>query len=205
MSLATESNKCNLAIFASGTGSNFINIYRYILNEEVFGEIKLLISNNPKCKAVEFAEKQGIKCKIINQTRFNDNVENIMLQTLVNNSIDLIVLAGYMKKIPENIVNAYQNKILNIHPSLLPKFGGQGFYGLKVHKAVIDSKENHTGITIHFVDNGYDTGNIIYQEKINVMDNDTPETLSKRVLRLEHKNYPQIIKKICQEYKKELH
>ena len=110
-----------------------------------------------------------------------------------------------MKKIPENIVDAYKSKILNIHPSLLPKFGGQGFYGLKVHKAVIDSKENYTGITIHFVDNEYDTGNIIYQEKINVMDNDTPETLSKRVLRLEHKNYPQIIRKLCQEYKKELH
>ena len=81
MSLAVKSNKCSLAVFASGTGSNFINIYRYILNEEVFGEIKLLISNNPKCKAVEFAKKQGIKYKIINQTRFNGNGENIMLQT----------------------------------------------------------------------------------------------------------------------------
>ena len=193
-----SNNKCNLAIFASGGGSNFKNIYNHICNNYIHAEIKILISNNSNCGSVLFAKENKIQYKVINNFRFSDDkIDNIMLNILKDNNIDLIVLAGYMKKIPEKIVKYYYNKILNIHPALLPKFGGKGFYGMKIHEAVIDSKEENTGVTIHFVDNNYDTGNIVYQEEIKVMQNDTAESLSKRVLQLEHKVYPEIIRKLC--------
>ena len=198
-------NKCKLAIFASGTGSNFVNIYNYILKGQFPGEISLLISNNSRCKAIAFAKKNGINYKIINKSRFSkDSISDIIFQTLDANDIDIIILAGYMKKIPENIVNAYSNRILNIHPALLPKFGGKGFYGIKVHEAVINSKEKYTGITIHFVDKEYDTGSVVYQEKINVMDDDSPSSLASRVLELEHEIYPKVIKQVCENYIKEM-
>ena len=197
-------NECNLAVFASGTGSNFINIYNHIASGEIFGRVKLLVSNNPVCKAVDFARDNNINYEIINKNRFpNDsdsNVEQKTLQVLDSNNIDLIILAGYMKKIPEGVINQYNKRIINIHPALLPKFGGKGFYGMNVHEAVINSNEKKTGITIHFVDSEYDTGSIIYQEEIRVMEEDSPLTLAKRVLELEHKNYPKIVKEFCSKY-----
>jgi len=200
-----ENDKCSLAIFSSGTGSNFINIYNRITNGDIFAEVSLLISNNPKCKAVEFAKQNRINYKIINRFKFSENcLDREMLKALESHNIDLIVLAGYMKKIPDNIIKVYCNRILNIHPALLPKFGGKGFYGIKVHRAVIESGDKSTGVTIHIVDNNYDTGNIIYQEKIDVMKNDSPESLAKRVLKLEHIVYPEIIKEFCAMHKKEL-
>ena len=120
-----------------------------------------------------------------------------MLKILQSYQTDLIVLAGYLKMIPLKIISNYKNKIINIHPSLLPKFGGKGFYGMKVHKAVINSQELFTGATIHFVDEIYDNGPILIQEKIKVYESDTPETISKKVLKIEHKILPYIVKKFC--------
>ena len=198
-------NKCSLAVFASGTGSNFINIYNHIVDGRIEGDIKLLISNNPQSKAVEFAKRRSINYKIVNKNIFSENrLESVMLQILKSNDVDIIILAGYMKKIPENIVEAYSGRILNIHPSLLPKFGGKGFYGMKVHEAVIKSGEEKTGITVHLVDNEYDTGNIIYQEEIYVKKNESPISLGERVLKLEHESYPKIIRQFCDNYNKEL-
>ena len=194
--------KSNLAVFASGTGSNFINIYNHISEGKILGNLNLLISNNSNSRAILFAKKNHINYKIINQSRFSKNIVDVMLKTLNDNNIDLIILAGYMKKIPKEVIAIYPNKILNIHPALLPKFGGQGFYGMNVHKAVIDSGDENTGITIHFVDDSYDTGNIIYQEKINVIDGESPENLSRRVLELEHKNYPKIINDFCKKIRR---
>ena len=192
----------NIAVFASGTGSNFTNIYKHIRNGNIWAEMSLLISNNSNCKAISFAKDNNINYKIINNSRFSDNqIDDIMLKILMNNKVDLIVLAGYMKKIPKKVIEYYHNRILNIHPALLPKFGGKGFYGMKIHEAVISSKEKTTGVTIHLVDNNYDTGDIIYQEKIKVMENDTPSSISGRVLELEHKIYPKIIKEFCEKYK----
>ena len=105
-----------------------------------------------------------------------------------------------MKKIPKGVVEKYNKKIMNIHPALLPKFGGKGFYGMNVHEAVINSNEKKTGITIHFVDSEYDTGNVIYQEEIEVMEEDSALTLAKRVLELEHKSYPKIVKEFCNKH-----
>jgi len=193
-------SKCNLAVFASGTGSNFINIYNHIINGNIFGNLVLLISNNPTCKAVEFAKENRIAYQIINEFRFSDNIEEKMLEVLDDNNIHLIILAGYMKKISRKIIEKYDEKIINIHPALLPKFGGKGFYGMNVHRAVIDSKQEKTGITIHFVNGEYDAGDIIYQQEIKVLREDTPGTLAKRVLELEHENYPRIVKQFCEKY-----
>ena len=192
-------SKCNIAVFASGSGSNFINIYNHICDNKIEANLKLLISNNSYCNAVLFAKENNISYKIINGYRFESSViDNVMSKALEINNIDLIILAGYMKKIPPKIIGCYSQRILNIHPSLLPKFGGQGFYGMKVHQAVIDSKEKVTGITIHFVDSSYDTGDIIYQKQIDVLDDDTPDSLASRVLQLEHMKYPEVIREICQ-------
>ena len=192
-------SKKKIAIFASGTGSNFKNIYNNICNGYINASIEILISNNLNCKSINFAKKNNIHYKIINNFRFSENdIEGVMLKTLKEHEIDLIVLAGYMKKIPNQIISVFEKKILNIHPSLLPKFGGKGYYGMKVHEAVIKSNEKKTGVTIHFVDSGYDTGKIIFQESIDVLSHDTPNSLCKKVLAIEHKIYPKIIKEICQ-------
>ncbi len=191
----TIAKKYNIAIFASGTGSNFINIYNNICNGNINAQIKLLISNNPNCRAIEFADKNKINYKIINNFRFKDNqIDNVMLGALSNYEIDLIVLAGYMKKISKKVIEFYNGKILNIHPALLPKFGGKGFYGMKIHESVIKSKEKITGVTVHVVDHDYDTGNIIYQKEISVLKSDTASSLSQRVLELEHRVYPEVIR-----------
>ena len=186
-----------IAIFASGTGSNFVSIYRQICDGEINGVIKVLISNNSNAKAIEFARNNNIDFKIVDkETVLDKNLhENFLLHVL--NGIDLIVLAGYLKMIPSKVISKYKNKIINIHPSLLPKFGGKGFYGMKVHRAVIESKESFTGASVHFVDEIYDNGPIIMQEKIDVLDNDTPDSISKKVLEIEHKILPYIVKKFC--------
>ena len=191
----TLEGKYNIAIFASGAGSNFINIYNSICNGNINAQIKLLISNNSSCRAIKFADKNKINYKIINNFRFEDSqIDDITLSMLRNNKIDLIVLAGYMKKISKKVIESYNGKILNIHPALLPKFGGKGFYGIKVHEAVIKSKEKITGVTIHIVDHEYDTGSIIYKKEIPVLESDTAISIARRVLELEHKVYPEVIR-----------
>ena len=191
------SDRKKIAIFASGTGSNFISIHRQICDGNINGDIVLLLSNNPNAKAIEFAKSNGIDFKIISKEIALDKSlhEDFLLNSLTE--IDLIVLAGYLKMIPSRVISKYKNKIINIHPSLLPKFGGKGFYGMKVHQAVIDSKEAFTGASVHFVDEIYDNGPIIMQEKIDVLDNDTPDTISKKVLEVEHRILPYIVKKFC--------
>ena len=187
----------NIAVFASGTGSNFINIYNGLKNNSINGEIKLLISNNSNCGAVLFAIKNNIEYKIINDFRFPIKKNKEYELVLNFYRIDLILLAGFMKKIPKNIVRLYKNKILNIHPSLLPKYGGQGFYGMKVHEAVIDSKDKLSGATVHFVNEHYDKGTIVLQKSLNVLKSDTPESLSKKILKIEHSIYLEAVHLFC--------
>ena len=187
----------NIAVFASGTGSNFINIYNGLKNNSINGEIKLLISNNSNCGAVLFAIKNNIEYKIINDFRFPIKKNKEYELVLNFYRIDLILLAGFMKKIPVNIVRLYKNKILNIHPSLLPKYGGQGFYGMKVHEAVIDSKDKLSGATVHFVNEHYDKGTIVLQKSLNVLKSDTPDSLSKKILKIEHSIYLEAVHLFC--------
>lgn len=178
-----------IAVFASGTGTNFINIYKNFK----LAKISLLISNNPNSGAVEFARKNKIDFKIINEFRFSENINDVYLNVLKEYHIDLILLAGFMKKIPNNLIKNYKNKIINVHPSLLPKYGGKGFYGMKVHQHVFKNKDKKTGATIHFVNSEYDKGPIILQKELDVVDNESAESISKRVLDIEYELYLKVL------------
>lgn len=188
-------NKKNIAVFASGSGTNFINIYNNINN----GRVVVLISNNVNSGAVKFAKEKSVNFAIINSTVYSD-VDDLNKQyefILKSHKVELILLAGFIKKVPLNIIQIFRNRIINIHPSLLPKFGGRGFYGIKVHEAVIKSKDKVTGATIHFVNEEYDEGSIIMQKEINVHYNDTPNSLSKRVLQIEYALYLEVVNLFC--------
>ena len=189
----------NLVVFASGGGSNFKSIYNNIEKNEIEDtRISLLISNNPKSKVVSFAEENSIDTFIANHSRYPDRDEYVskLINKITEYRPELIILAGYMKLIPEEIVEAFSDMIINIHPGKLPEFGGKGYYGMNVHRAVIDSKSKTTAVTIHYVNEEYDKGMVIHEELIDVLDNDTPETLGERVLKYEHKIYSKVINDI---------
>ncbi len=172
----------NICVFASGEGTNFENIVNHFSNSNLIN-VSFLVSNKLDCGAVRKSQFLNIKHLII----CDDNLNNI-IENLQSEKIELIVLAGYLKKIPKNLIDKF--KIINIHPSLLPKFGGKGMYGMNVHKSVIDSGESESGITIHFVNEEFDKGEIISQYKCDVEKEDTPESLSIRVRNLELRYFP---------------
>ena len=188
-----------IAIFASGGGSNFRKIYNQIQKGDIPAKIVLVVSNNPQCGAIIFASEQGLENFIVNDTRFPnlDTRDKLLFQALLKAEVELICLAGYIKLLPIRIVNEYKDRILNIHPALLPQFGGKGFYGMKVHEAVIEAGAAESGVTVHLVDEEYDHGKIIAQKKVKVRDGDTAKTLAKRVLKVEHDLYPKVVKAFC--------
>ncbi len=189
-----------IAVFASGGGSNFIAIHRQIIQGNILGKIVMVFSNNPNCGAIKFAEENSIPIFIINAARYPNahTRDEFLLETCLKAEIDLICLAGFMKMLPQNIVKQYEYRILNIHPGLLPEFGGEGFYGTRVHEAVINTGKRESGATVHFVDEIYDHGPIILQKKVEVMETDTPESLAARVLKLEHELFPEVVKAFCE-------
>lgn len=184
-------NKTNVAIFASGSGTNMQTIADY-LKEDHLINIKLVLTNNPHAKVIERASKYQIPVIIFNRDQFY--TQKSLLSVLEDHQINFIVLAGFMWFVPSYLTNAYQGKIFNIHPALLPKYGGKGMYGMNVHEAVISGKENTSGITIHHVNNEYDQGDIIFQATCEVTPDDTPEKLAVKIHELEHRFYPKIIK-----------
>ena len=192
--------KKNIVVFASGSGTNFISIYNNIKNQNINGEIVLLISDKTKCGAIDFAEKNNIEVCVIQNKTFIDKVDyDVFLLSKINSkNADLLILAGYLKMIPNNVILNYKQKILNIHPSLLPKYGGKGFYGMNVHRAVLDSKESTTGATVHFVDEVYDNGPIVAQKEIIIHKKDNIHDIAKKVLKLEHELYPYVVKAFCE-------
>jgi formyltetrahydrofolate-dependent phosphoribosylglycinamide formyltransferase len=189
-----------IAVFVSGGGSNFIAIHRQIIQGNILGKIVMVFSNNPNCGAIKFAEENSIPIFIINAARYPNAYtrDKFLLETCLKAEIDLICLAGFMKMLPQNIVKQYEYRILNIHPGLLPEFGGKGFYGTRVHEAVINTGKRESGATVHFVDEIYDHGPIILQKKVEVMETDTPESLAARVLKLEHELFPEVVKAFCE-------
>jgi len=189
-----------IAVFVSGGGSNFIAIHRQIIQGNILGKIVMVFSNNPNCGAIKFAEENSIPIFIINAARYPNahTRDEFLLKTCLKAEIDLICLAGFMKMLPQNIVKHYEYRILNIHPGLLPEFGGKGFYGTRVHEAVINTGKRESGATVHFVDEIYDHGPIILQKKVEVMETDTPESLAARVLKLEHELFPEVVKAFCE-------
>ncbi len=187
--------KLTLGVFASGHGSNFKAILKAIQETRLDAEIKLLLSNNPDAGAITIAIKNNIPTAVLNSRDFSNRTLFVdeMLSVLNLHGVQLIVLAGYMKKIPSEIITAYRNRIVNIHPALLPSFGGKGMYGHHVHEAVIEQGCKVTGVTVHIVDEVYDHGPIVAQRCVPVEENDTAETLAARVLKVEHQLYPEVL------------
>jgi phosphoribosylglycinamide formyltransferase-1 len=188
----TQRNK-NIAIFASGTGSNAANIIQYFSKNEK-AVIALIVCNNPAAGVLQIALKNDIPVLLIEKEKFFRG--DGYVPELREAAIDFIVLAGFLWKLPSALIEAYRNKIINIHPALLPKHGGRGMYGNFVHEAVLSSREKESGITIHFVDEFYDNGKIIFQTTCPVYENDTTETLAKRIHELEYKYFPVVIEEI---------
>ncbi len=178
-----------IAILASGSGSNAENIYNYFRNSKKV-KIELILTNNKNAFVIERAKKLGIKCQIFSKQELKSNY---VLDILQKNNVDFVVLAGFLLLIPSNIIEKYTNKIINIHPALLPKYGGKGMYGDIVHKAVIENKEKESGITIHYVNEKYDEGAIIFQAKYNIETTDTAELLAKKIHKLEYEHFPKVI------------
>ena len=185
-----------LAIFASGTGSNAKRLIDYFSENKAIS-VALLVSNRNEAGALEIARKSGIPA--INFTKEEFYNSSTVLEKLTSEKIDFIVLAGFLIKVPNNILKAYENKIINIHPALLPDFGGKGMYGLNVHKAVIESGKSESGITIHLVNEHYDEGRILFQAKCPVLENDTAEMLAARVQELEHNYFPEAVERFIKE------
>ncbi len=194
-------HKTRLAVFCSGSGSNFQAIFHALKKKQLNAEIVLCLSNRAQCGAMEFALHNGIATVHLTEKQFGsyDEFEAAMLGCLTEQSIDIIVLAGYMRKVPDAVVAAFQDKIINIHPALLPKFGGEGMYGIHVHTAVIEAGETESGATVHLVNEEYDKGKILMQRHVAVLPDDTPETLAERVLACEHILYPDALEKILAE------
>lgn len=181
----------NIAIFASGSGSNAENLFNYFNNDKRV-KIKLVVTNNDKAGVIERAERHKKNVQLISKTALNEYTDKI-IEFLKAEGIDFIVLAGFLLKMPEAFIKAFPNKIINIHPSLLPKYGGKGMYGMHVHEAVIANNESKSGITIHFVNEEYDKGEVILQKECVLDKTDTAETLAKKIHALEMEFFPKAI------------
>lgn len=178
-----------ILIFASGSGTNAENIIRYFQSNENI-VVTAVLSNKKDAKVLEKAENLGVKTRVFSRDDFYKNSEII---NFVKKNADFIVLAGFLWKIPEDLIAAFPNKIINIHPALLPKYGGKGMYGMHVHQAVVANKEAKTGITIHFVNENYDEGAIIFQKEVALNTSDTPQIVAEKVHQLEQDNFPKVI------------
>ena len=182
----------NILIFASVSGSNaetIINHFQH--NTEVC--VTGIFTNKADAGVIERAKKYNIPSVVFSKIEFS---EASFLEKVTAYNPDLIVLAGFLLKVPDYLIKAFPDKIVNIHPALLPKYGGKGMYGINVHRAVFENKEPESGMTIHFVNEHYDEGNIIFQDRINITDCQSPEEIAAKVLTLEHKNYPVIVEKV---------
>ncbi|HKM92432.1 MAG TPA: phosphoribosylglycinamide formyltransferase [Prolixibacteraceae bacterium] len=177
-----------IAIFASGSGSNAENIAQYFYASEYLNVV-CIYSNNPGAFVLQRAQKLNIPTLVFNREQFYNS--DVVLKSLVDYDVDLVVLAGFLWLVPTNIVSHF--KVVNIHPALLPNYGGKGMYGSKVHEAVVENGEKESGITIHYVNEHYDEGNIIFQAKCEVLPNDTPDDVAAKVHQLEYDNFPKVI------------
>lgn len=185
----------NLAIFASGNGSNAMNIINYFENDPKV-VVKKVFCNKATAPIIEKARTKAIDTVLFNKSQLNEN--DFVLNQLKANSIDYIILAGFLLKIPEAIIRHFEDRIINIHPALLPKYGGKGMYGMHVHEAVVKNKEPKTGITIHYVNENYDEGAIIFQAECDVLEKDTAEDVAAKIHELEMQHFPKVIEQIIE-------
>ena len=180
-----------LAVFASGSGTNFQQICEYFKEKNSDIKIELLVVNKANAYVVERAKQLNVKSVYFNREDFYSSDK--VVECLLENQIDFIVLAGFLWLVPSNILKNYENKIINIHPALLPKYGGKGMHGHHVHQAVIAAKEQESGITIHYVNEKYDEGNIIFQAKCSITPEDTADSLAEKIHLLEKEHFPKVI------------
>ncbi len=188
-----------IAVFVSGRGSNLKSILNYVKNEKLQIEVSAVISNKSDCPAISFSQDNNISTFVVSSTPKESCVTYSELSEIfVENKIDLIVLAGFLKKIPDEFVDSFENKIINIHPALLPSFGGKGMYGINVHKAVFESSAKVSGATIHFVNNEYDRGTIVAQKCVDLNGVESPDEVAQRVLKIEHELLPLVVRKFSE-------
>ena len=181
-----------IVIFASGSGTNAENIALYF-NKIKEAKVIYIFSNNANAKVLERAKNLNIPSEVFSKEDFNGDK---VLQKLNSIQPDLIILAGFLLKFPQNCVAAFPNKIINIHPALLPKYGGKGMYGMNVHRAVVENNESETGITIHYVNENYDEGNVIFQKSVTLLGNETPEEVAEKVHEIEQNYFPEVIERL---------
>ena len=183
-----------IVIFASGSGTNAENIIKYF-EETNTGTVAAVFTNNPNAQVIDKAKKYGVTIEIFSKEQL---FESEVLQKINAIQPDWIVLAGFLLKFPQKIIAAYPNKIINIHPALLPKYGGKGMYGMNIHKAIVENKEKETGITIHYVNENYDEGNIIFQQSVVLTGEETPEEVAGKIHELEQKYFPEVIERLLE-------
>ena len=196
--MASDAQFYHIAIIASGTGSNARSIINYFDRHKNI-KITLLLSNRETSGIVDIAKENDIPYLIFNKEEFNDS--SYFLEKLKSNQVDFIILAGFLWLVPIYLVKAFENRIINIHPSLLPKYGGKGMYGLNVHKAVFENHENESGLTIHLVNLEYDKGKVLFQYKVDVSNCNSPREIAKKILEYEHKFYPPTIEEYILSFK----
>ncbi len=183
-----------IVLFASGSGTNAENIIVHF-NKGSQSNVVAVFTNNPHAKVVERAKNHKVNVLIFNKEELS---QEFVLRQLNDIQPDLIVLAGFLLKFPEHIIKEFPNQIINVHPALLPNYGGKGMYGMNVHKAVFENQEKETGITIHYVNEHYDEGGIIFQQSVNIEDCATPEQIAEKVHELEHEYFPKVIEKLLE-------
>jgi len=186
----------NIAIFASGSGTNAENLIRFFRTSR-YGRVSLLLSNRKEAGVVARAQTLDVEVNAFTREQFYQS--NEVLSLLLERDIDFVVLAGFLWLVPDHLLEAFENKMINIHPALLPKYGGKGMYGRYVHEAVIRNQEAESGITIHYVNRDYDEGDIIFQARCEVKADDTPETLASRIHQLEYQHFPVVLENLLKE------
>lgn len=186
----------NIAIFASGTGTNAQKIVDYFADTAEI-TVRLIVSNRPDAPVLHMARDRQIDTLLVQRPEFNESTR--LLDRLDAYGIDFIALAGFLWLVPAYLVQAYRGRIVNIHPALLPDYGGKGMYGMRVHRAVAEAGETQTGITIHYVNERYDEGAVIFQARCPVFPDDSPQTIAARVQALEHRYYAPVIEKLLRE------
>lgn len=184
-----------IAILASGSGTNAENLINYFKNSDTIS-VNLVLSNKKDAKVLERATRLKIPNKSFDR---NDFVETDEVLNLLKENADYVILAGFLWKIPAKIIDAFPNKVINIHPALLPKYGGKGMYGMHVHDAVVENKEKETGITIHYVNENYDEGAIIFQKSFEVLESDAAEDVAQKIHQLEYEYFPKVVEKVILE------
>ena len=195
----TDMKTKKIALFASGSGSNVQKIAEYFQDKPEV-KIVLILCNNPKAGVLERAKNLAIPSKVFDKKTFFDTRE--ILDLLINHEVELVVLAGFLWKIPDYLIAGFPKKMINIHPALLPKYGGKGMYGMHVHQAVYNAQEKESGITIHYVNDQYDEGEVIFQTHCELSPQDSPEEIAQKVQQLEHKYFPKVIEELLNKSRK---